>query len=325
MRIQEKPKASDRAGRPYRKPLRESAPRYPVRLAFNWSIPNTLACRTPLGSSTGPGAEGGSRAESDTVGAMLFDFSLLPLDEIKPWGKPGTLSLHWFGLTDGHYWMDVGQSTLFEYNEAARQLGAPRYCNYQVARQYEDVVEALPHIMEPVPADLMPYLSGEGRWRTTDCMAAWSEAQPERDDDYWSTVEDAVTWIGRRELSTAHLSPSVDFVMWSDDEAVHIEWDNRAKLLQGVPAWSAAYGTYRLPREQFAEEVRTFHERLMRAMAERVESVVAGALPSEVRVDIPGLLREQKMRASLSDTNFGPPPAATDWGAVRQAIKTIYA
>jgi hypothetical protein len=266
------------------------------------------------------------RAESDTVGAMLFDFALLPLDEIKPWGKPGQLNLHWYGLTDGHYWMDVGSSTLFEYSEAARQLGGPRYCDYQVARQYEDVVQALPHIMESVPADLITHLSGEGRWRTADCMAAWSEAQPERDDDgYWATVERAVTWIGRRELSTAHLSPSVDFVMWSDDEAVHIEWDNRAKPLQGVPAWSASYGTYSLPCQQFAEEVRTFHSRLMRAMAERVENVVAGALPSEVHVDIPGLLREQHMRASLSSANFGPPPDPTDWDAVRQAIKTISA
>ena len=257
---------------------------------------------------------------------MLFDFTLVPLDAIKPWGKPGQLSLHWFGLTDGHYWMDVGPSTLFEYSEAARQLGAPRYCDYQVARQYEDVVEALPYIMEPVPADLIPYLSGEGRWRTTDCMAAWSEAQPERDDDsYWTTVEHAVSWIGKRELSTAHLSPSVDFVMWSDDAAVHIEWDNLGKVIQGVPAWSAARGTYSLPRERFAEEVRTFHARLMLAMAERVESVVAGALPSDVHVDIPGLLREQQMRAALSCANFGPPPDATDWHAIRQAINTIYA
>lgn len=67
-----------------------------------------------------------ARAKSDTVRAMLFDFTLVPLDEIEPWGKPGQLSLHWFGLTDGYYWMDVGSSTLFEYSELPRRQVAER-------------------------------------------------------------------------------------------------------------------------------------------------------------------------------------------------------
>jgi hypothetical protein len=207
-----------------------------------------------------------------------------------------------------------------------RTPGAYRlHCSYQVARQYEDVIEALPYIMEPVPADLVSHLSGGGRWRTTDCMAAWSEARPERDDDeYWNMIEHAVTWIGRRELSTAHLSPSVDFVMWSDDAAVHVEWDNRAKLFQGVPAWSAAQGSFSVPRRQFADNVRAFHDRLMQAMAERVRAVAAGALPPGVSVDVAVLLREQNARALQSAMNFGSPPIPTDWKAVRRALQAIY-
>jgi hypothetical protein len=256
---------------------------------------------------------------------MLFDFSLVPLHQIEPWGQPDHPSLHWFGLTDGCYWMNVGSSTLFEYSVEARRQGAPRYCSYQVARQYEDVVQALPYIMESVPADLVSHLSGEGRWRTTDCMSAWSEARPGRDDDeYWNTIEHAVVWIGKREISTAHLSPSVDFVMWSDDAAVHVEWDNRAKLFQGVPAWSAAQGSFSVPRQQFANDVLAFHDRLMQAMAERVRAAAAGAFPPEVSVDIAALTREHDARASLSAKNFGPPPVPTDWNAVRRAIQAIH-
>ena len=45
---------------------------------------------------------------------MLIDFTLLPLAMVQPWGRPDNLSLHWFGLTDGQYWIEVGENKLFE-------------------------------------------------------------------------------------------------------------------------------------------------------------------------------------------------------------------
>ncbi|MBO9689156.1 MAG: hypothetical protein J7598_21340 [Mitsuaria chitosanitabida] len=257
---------------------------------------------------------------------MLFDFVLTPLDQVTPWNHRGQLNLHWFGLTDGQYWMNVDSSKLFEYSDEVRQLGVPRYCEYQVARLYEDLLEALPFIMEPVPSDMIPHLSGEGRRRTVDRMTAWSESQPVQDGDaYWETIDQAVNWIGHRELSTAHLSPSVDLAMWSDTAFVHVEWDNREKLFQGVPAWSAEKGVFSLPREEFLEQVGAFHSQLMQAMAERVKAVADGVLPAEVHVDIPGLLREQSSRSAPLSLNSDAPPLPTDWNAVRQALKTIYA
>jgi hypothetical protein len=261
----------------------------------------------------------------DTVDAMLFDFDLRPLADIEPWGRPGKATLHWFGLTDGYYWMNVGSSRLFEYSEAARQLGTPQFCDYQVARLYEDVVDALANILEPVPSDLRAYLSGTGRGRTVACMTAWSEVQAKFDDAYWTTAEHAVTWIAQRNMSTAYLSPSVNLTMWSDDAAVHVEWDNRAKTYRGVPAWSATHGSFSVPRQQFAQGVRSFHERLMRAMAERVDRIVAGGLSPDIHVDVPALVREQQIRASVPLLNFGPPMEPTDWDAVRQALRTIHA
>lgn len=255
---------------------------------------------------------------------MLFEFDLSPLEAITPWESGGELHLNWFALTDGHYWMPVGGATLFEYSEAARRRGSPHHCNYQVARLHEDLLDAFPHVLEPVPADLVAHLSGEGRWRTVDALSAWVEGQPERDDDaYWATVDHATTWIGSRAPSTAHLSPSMDFVLWSDDAYVHIEWDNRAKLFSGVPAWSAARGSFSLPRADFADQVHAFHRRLMSAMSDRVDRVAAGALPPHIVVDVPGLRREQATRAV--PLNSEPRSPGTDWAAVRSALQVIYA
>jgi hypothetical protein len=50
---------------------------------------------------------------------MLIDFTLLPIAMVQPWGRPDNLSLHWFGLTDGQYWIEVSENKLFEYSEFA--------------------------------------------------------------------------------------------------------------------------------------------------------------------------------------------------------------
>lgn len=48
----------------------------------------------------------------------LFQFELRQLDQIQPWGAPDDPNLHWFGLTDGWYWIQVGEDRLFEYSDA---------------------------------------------------------------------------------------------------------------------------------------------------------------------------------------------------------------
>src|SRR5438105_15938246 len=88
----------------------------------------------------------------------LFDFTLRELDQIQPWGAPEDPNLHWFGLSDGTYWMNVGQSKLFEYTAAAQAHAVPQFCDYQVVRLYEDLLEVVPYVLEPVPPQLMSFV-----------------------------------------------------------------------------------------------------------------------------------------------------------------------
>ncbi len=93
------------------------------------------------------------------MNAHLFEFELRPLDQVKPWGTPADPNLHWFGLTDGQFWIQVGEHRLFEYHQASRNhSGAPQYCDYQVARLYEDIISLVPHALVPVPDDLQHYI-----------------------------------------------------------------------------------------------------------------------------------------------------------------------
>jgi hypothetical protein len=76
---------------------------------------------------------------------MHINFSLTPLELVQPWGNPDRQSLHWFGLTHGQYWIEVGTAVLFEYSTAVQErFGTPRYCDYQVSRLHEDLLEMVP-------------------------------------------------------------------------------------------------------------------------------------------------------------------------------------
>jgi len=254
----------------------------------------------------------------------LFNFELTPLASVHPWGEPGQHQLHWFGLTDGEYWIQAGPATLLEYSELARTHGAPRYCSYQVARLYEDLMDMIPSVIEPVPASLAPYLSGNHSTTWEATFRTWYEkAQGGLEEQhFWDIADAASTWIGKRTLDTGYLSPSAKIRLWCDGQFVHLAWDNTFKTFQGTPAWSAARGSFRLTLEDFISEVSSFHTRLMEQMSQRVTQVLARALPHKVHVDLAGLQREHQYR-SHDDIRHRAVPTQTDWSLVRAALTKI--
>lgn len=257
---------------------------------------------------------------------MLFNFTLAPIESIVPWGEPGSRRLHWFGLTYGEYWIQAGDAVLFEYSDHARKAGVNRYCDYQVVRLHEDLLGMLPYILEPVPEPLVPYISGESAKAWRSAYHAWCDVDDDdADADYLGAIGDAaVAWSERRRLDSAYLSPSANIAIWSDREHVHIEWDNRGRQFDGKPAWSALLGAYRMPRDRFIEETKSFHARLMDQMAARIDQVVAGGLPSGIHVDLPELAKEQGQRTGSLDCALKA-ISRTDWQRAEGAIREILA
>jgi hypothetical protein len=255
---------------------------------------------------------------------MLFNFLLTPLKDVQPWGKPDRLSLSWFGLTDGEYWIAAGEGVLFEYSEHARNGGAHRYCDYQVARLYEDVIDMLPTVLEPIPTELTQYMSGDTAVTWNQRFSSWCDRSIDMldEDRYWKLIDAARTWSSQRYLDSLYLRPSSSINIWSDTEYVHFEWDNRDKFFEGKPAWTATRGHFQLSRTAYLQEVRSFHDRLMHQMSERVRQVLDGALSSHIHVDIPGLVKEHEQRCMMLDTALRN-PQPTNWNEVTAAIHEI--
>jgi hypothetical protein len=256
---------------------------------------------------------------------MKINFILAPFKEVIPWGDPPKQSLHWFGLTDGQYWIDVGDQTLFEVTEeTCEALGCARYCDYQVARLYEDLIDMVPSVLEPLPLELVPYVSGDSAKAWDKTLTQWCNREDsELDDAYWNTMDLAVTWRGQRCLDTGHLASPTDIRMWSDQDNVYIEWDHCTPSPSRKYAWTATKGSTRVTRAKFLAEIRSFHDRLIGEMAQRCNEVVTGALSSSIQIDFDGLLREQNERAQILDSVLQRPPMKTDWHAVLKALKHI--
>ena len=255
---------------------------------------------------------------------MLINFELTSVEEVAPWGGPGNQSLHWFGLTEGRYWIDVGENTLFEYSERVRLKHFDRYCKYYAARIFEDITNMLTSILDPVPHDLVQYVSGRSGRAWIKMLESWSERNlvEGAGDEIWDVWDRANLLLSDRSLDSAYLTPSTSIVMWSDEADVHIEWENGDKLIDGELAWSAVTGSYHLPREKFVKEVGAFYANLFEQMTSRIEKVAAGALHADIHIDLPGLISENEQRREGAAQTLRRKGQAS-WDEIRLAILAI--
>ncbi|MBE3014889.1 hypothetical protein IL992_37815 [Microbispora sp. NEAU-D428] len=107
---------------------------------------------------------------------IRFRFALTPLGRVAPWGREHR-ELHWFGLTDGWYWIELADHELLRYFPDTPRCAdsmAQRPCvDYYLARLWEDIIEMTPAVLEPVPPDLFDFVAGDsGDWRPVNSDAA---------------------------------------------------------------------------------------------------------------------------------------------------------
>lgn len=233
----------------------------------------------------------------------FVEFALSPLGDIEPWGKPGDLSLSWFGLSLGRYRLKAGDNLLLNYSDEAIALlgeGEPTiypgpFVDYPVVRLWEDLTRILPFVLRQVPTELEPLatlsLSQVERWsaEALDAVQATEEVE---------VISFLARWHGEQGLDTAYLSPSADISFWRRGDLIEVRWDNVGKTFDGVPAWSAVRGSFRMSVQEFVSDIQDFNDRFMGDMAERVRQVCSSWDRSDVRIDLELLRREQKDRST---------------------------
>lgn len=276
---------------------------------------------------------------------MFFHFQLKPIAEIKPWGKKEKPVLHWFGLSDGWYWLQMGETELFRYSDPFLAAYPPQdpaltshplrpYVDYYVVRFWEDILAILPDILDPLPTSLVQRMEPIDQWLHW-CQKAekWRENAREmsREREY-ETRDDllctALDWWWNRHLYTGPIKCYPGIHLWSDGQLVHCLWDSRnTQFEDGLFIWEAVYGIKAIPVIAFMEAVTSFNERFISAMADRVSTVQAFWARPEITLDFAQLAREHVQRSEHFAKRMAEVPTraktATEWEQSLEAIKAI--
>jgi hypothetical protein len=233
---------------------------------------------------------------------IRFRFDLRPLAEIAAWGgdKP---NLNWFDLTDGWYWIELGDVDLLRY--VPDDGGNHPYVDYYGVRLWEDLLQLLPAVIEDVPADLIDLLRSD--------VPDWF------DFDREDPVTDAfVTWHSDHFLDLGYLRNAPRIRCWRRGDQVTISWQESDPSLFTAPPSGEVVVSLR----EFLTAVEDLHQALMAAMETRVAEVVA-VPPPGVAVDLAGLRAEQADRVTwLSRATASK--TATDWSHIRAAAHRLH-
>lgn len=273
---------------------------------------------------------------------MLFNFQLRALPDVIPWGASTNQShLHWFGLTDGWYWLHMdGHNEIFRYSPAIsaywqekypENISPLPYVDYYVVRLWEDILAMLADILEPLPPTLARLLETEEqiqRWQQQVKQwekEQWSDEQPVEDDVLWEAYSQATLWWSQRQLDTGYLTASPRLWFWNNGAYIHCYWDNQGQDIEGIPAWATQRGKIQFTPTQFLEEVHTFNARLLAAMAERIQQVKNSGLRADIAIDIAALEKEQQDRSQWLARRLqqATTRAATPWNDILDAQRLV--
>lgn len=240
-----------------------------------------------------------------------------------PWGEEGDHSLHWFGLTDGWYWIEAGEHELLRYSDrtisrwAAEEGGGDSgkvipYPDYYVVRFWEDLLEMVSVLTESVPADLVDFVAGK---------------LPERPDEEISPqAEAALLWHDSHSMNMGPLVNAPNIRLWrtivDGDDAVTLAWKHPPA--SDIEFAGPASGRVVVPTESFDVAVSDFDRELFAAMEERVAALEASGPPPDVRLDLEHLRHEQQDRAAWLPRARAR-QADTDWTAVRAGARELLA
>ena len=257
-------------------------------------------------------------------------FKLRDVNAIEPWAGERGKTLSWFGLTDGCYCIETPAGRLFEFaGEVAPGLGEP-WCQYQVARLFEDLIEIWPTVSDPVPEDIINYFQAWYRQKlgsdmcevdSFDAFLAWQKHWEnhtrEVGDRALNAFYDVSEALGyRRHVDTLYLQEQPNFLLWRIGEEIHLGWD-------GAASWPPMRARLKFSYSTVKDALSNFFQEFLAQMDARVASIARdGWTGKECVLDVPRLIAEQIERsgwvaAAMTQIHL------TDWALVRNCLKIL--
>jgi Family of unknown function (DUF5984) len=255
-----------------------------------------------------------------------FRFELCPLDEVSPWGGARP-RLHWFGLTEGWYWIDANGYELLRRSRVEHPLP---YIDYYLARLWEDVITLTPYAMESVPDDLRSFIaSSPAAWaRDPSDFVATSASDGVETVNAGSRehpVLAAAIWHGEHQLDLGYLRNAPRLRFWrmagGDSDEVIVDWQHEDDGEIGFTGGQTF--KFSVPTTEYLDAVRRLDRELLDAMTQRIEEVSRRGGLSGVDLDLVELQREHEDRRTWLSHNLDR-QMTTNWDAVREGARLLH-
>lgn len=256
----------------------------------------------------------------DNLAVIHFQFRLRPIAEISPWGPERRL--HWFGLTDGWYWIEIGDLELLRYAPQTVQRWtdegcspASPYVDYYVVRLWEDLLNLLPEVLEPVPDDLAEFIASD--------PCDWTWPDEEQAEARVEAAMKAAEWYSNHVLDMGYLRSSPSIRWWrrtaSGRDRMIMAWQHRPGDTEFAAPRTGQAAT---PTNVFVGAVEELDRKLLSAMDERIAELERSGPPPRVHIDMQQLRAEHRDRAAWLPRHRNRSPA-TDWAEVRTGADTL--
>lgn len=265
----------------------------------------------------------------------LINFKLRHPDNIIPWGDSPDTNMHWFGLTDGEYWLDVNKATLYEYtNEVLTGSHAndSHYVDYQIVRLLEDLTSLFESIAEPVPDAFYTIAqSNSYLYRFYETTQNWWEnlsKDPSIDvDTYYDRYDKTIEWIYSRTLTAEHLTSGPGISFFRNRNKISIVWKADHLTENNIPVWTAQNGEVEMEYETFLHEIEDFGNRFFSAMDTQVQIAVEKNRGT-TQLNKERLVQEQQERKAEFQRRLsvlkGEPTKHTDWDLINSLITKMF-
>ena len=254
-----------------------------------------------------------------------INFELQDIDKIIPWGENQD-SMHWFALTDGLLWINVGDDIIYEYSDEALAYWnneGSRYNDYQLARFCEDFSRTFGFIYESVPKYLYDNID-QFETVSSEWEDKWDNEHPDDSctwDEYFECLEKFTQWYQDRSFDSGHLigGPYIGFFRY--DDKIKILWDGRGKLDSGANIWTSPYGCYEMNYSDFIAEVRHFFDNFLMKMDIQVENALNKDWGTVI-LDKSRLKEEHQLRKVIFNEHLSKllqdDTQGTDWESVKR-------
>lgn len=207
------------------------------------------------------------------MNALKFNFKLRKLDKITPFSNEIYRSLHWFGLTDGLLWIDIGGQTIYEYSAAANDFfgSCDKYNEYNIARFMEDFFHTFRYVGESIPEELYNELD-----TFTGKAEQWRKHYDMQEDDIFEQFFDEEysmlsKWWFDRGFDSEYMIGGPDINCFRCGDKIKIIWESKFLTGSGESIWAASKGSYEMPYEEFILSVTDFVHSFFEAMEKQID------------------------------------------------------